>query len=185
MRLPRQLENLARVLTYMLCHRPDEFGLVLSEEGFIPVKQVLQALSAEPGFAYVRRHHLEEVAGLLGPESFEIAGDAIRGLKPGPARLRGTLGDKPPPLLYAAIPPKVHPRVWEEGLKAPAGQELLLARQPEFALKLGRRRAPKPILVTVQAQAAAKQGITFQGYGEDLFLTPAVPCACAFSISVR
>jgi putative RNA 2'-phosphotransferase len=173
-RLPRQLENLAKILTYVLCHRPDEFGLVLDPEGFVAVKQLLQALNAEPGWAHVRRHHLEQVAGLLYPPRFEVAANRIRGLVPAPANLRRP-GENPPTLLYAAIPPKAHERVFEAGLKTPPGQELLLAASPEEALKLGRRRSPEPILVTVQAERAARNGVTFQGYGEGLYLTLDVP----------
>jgi putative RNA 2'-phosphotransferase len=174
-RLPRQLEALARMLAYMLCHRPDEFGLVLSEEGFGSVNQVLQALAAEPGWGFVRRRHLEEVAALSQTPRFEVEGEQIRSLSPAPARLRRPPGDLPPARLYVAIPPRAHARVWEESLKAPAGQELLLADRPELALKLGRRRAPEPVLITIQARAAAGAGITFQGYGEELFLAPALP----------
>jgi putative RNA 2'-phosphotransferase len=173
-RLPRQLEDLAKVLTYLLCHRPDEFGLVLDPEGFVSVKQLLQALAAEGRFSHVRRLQLEQLAGLLHPPRFELAGDKIRGLSPGPADLRRP-GEPPPTLLYVAIPPKAHERVFEAGLKAPMGQELLLARTRELALKLGRRRSPDPILVTVQAQAAARSGVAFMGYGEDLSLAQEVP----------
>ncbi len=41
-------------------------------------------------------------------------------------------------------------------------------------MKLGRRRAPAPILVTIQAQAAAKTGIAFTGYGEEFFLAQSI-----------
>jgi putative RNA 2'-phosphotransferase len=173
-RLPRQLESLARMLTYMLCHRPDEFGLVLAPDGSIPLKQLLQALMAEPGWGFVRRHHLDEVVSLIKPSPWEILDEQIRGRQPG-AQLRRSPGETPPPLLYLAIPPKAHPRVWEQGLQAPPHQELVLARTPATALKLGRRRAPQPVLVTIQAQAAAKKGVVFQGYGEELFLAPALP----------
>jgi putative RNA 2'-phosphotransferase len=173
-RLPRQLEDLAKMLTYLLCHRPDEFGLVLDPEGFVPVKQLLAALAGEPGWGHVRRHHLEQLAGLLHPPCFEMVGDRIRGLIPGPANLRRPGGNLPA-LLYMAIAPKVHERVFESGLKAPLGQELLLADTPEMALKLGRRRSPEPVLVTVQAQAAARQGVMFQPYGEDFYLSLEVP----------
>ena len=173
-RLPRQLADLARMLTYLLCHRPDEFGLVLAADGFIPVKQVLQALTGEPGYGFVRRHHLDQVAALMQPPAFELADDRIRCLAPGPASLRRP-DAAPPALLYAAIPPKAHERVWEEGLKPPPGKELVLAATRETAMKLGRRRAPEPVIVTVQAQAAARAGIAFQGYGDELFLAPALP----------
>ena len=172
-RLPRQLESLARMLTYILSHRPDEFGLVLSEEGFIPIKHLLQALAAEPSWGFVRRYHLDQLAGLMSPPAFEVVEDRMRALDP--ARLRREAGEPPPALLYAAIPPKAHARVWEEGLKTPPDRELVLAATPELAKKLGRRRAPDPVMVTVQAQAAARRGISFTGYGEGLYLAPVLP----------
>jgi putative RNA 2'-phosphotransferase len=174
-RLPRQLESLARMLTYILSHRPDEFGLVLSGDGFIPIKHLLQALTAEPGWGFVRRHHLDQVAGLMSPPAFEMVGDQIRAVRPEPARLRRETAEPPPALLYAAIPPKAQVPVWESGLKALPGRELVLAATPELALKLGRRRSPDPILVTVQAQAAARRGISFTGYGDGLYLAPDLP----------
>ena len=110
-RLPRQLESLARMLTYILSHRPDEFGLVLSEEGFIPIKPLLQALGAEPGWGFVRRYHLDQVVGLMSPPAFEVMEDRIRALEP--AQLRRETGEPPPALLYIAIPPKAHARSGE------------------------------------------------------------------------
>jgi putative RNA 2'-phosphotransferase len=172
-RLPKQLESLARMLTYILGHRPDEFGLVLSEEGFVPIKHLLQALSGEPGYGFVRRHHLDQLVGLMSPPAFEMAADKIRALTP--AHLRRQPGEPPPALLYTAIPPKAHLRVWEEGLKPRPERELVLSTTKDAALKLGRRRSPDPILVTVQAQAAARRGLALTGYGEGLYLAPALP----------
>lgn len=174
-RLPRQLESLARMLTYILSHRPDEFGLVLSEEGFIPIKSLLQALAAEPGWGFVRRYHLDQLAGLMVPPAFELEGELIRALTPAPAQLRRPPGESPPALLYVAIPPKAHIRVWEDGLKPPPDRELILAATPELAKKLGRRRTPDPVMVIVQAQAATRRGISFTGYGEGWYLAPALP----------
>ena len=70
MKLPRQLEALARMLAYMLGHHPDEFGLVLAEDGSIPLKQVQQALIHEPGWGFVRRHHLDQVVSLHAASRF-------------------------------------------------------------------------------------------------------------------
>ena len=142
-RLPRQLESLARMLTYILCHRPDEFGLVLSEDGFIPVKRLLATLAAEPGWGFVRRHHLDQVVGLISPQAFEIIDEQIRALNPQSARLRRAPGETPPALLYVAIPPKAHAKVWEEGLKPPPDRELILATTRDTAIKLARRKAPR------------------------------------------
>uniref|UniRef100_A0A7C5AKU8 RNA 2'-phosphotransferase n=1 Tax=Desulfobacca acetoxidans TaxID=60893 RepID=A0A7C5AKU8_9BACT len=173
-RLTREQESLARILAYILCHRPDEFGLVLDEEGFVPVRQLLQVLAGEPGYSWVRRRHLEELAHLVSPPRFELLQDRLRGLVPGPARLRRP-GVEPPPLLYLALPPKAHAGVFESGLKSHPGRELLLAATPERALNLGRRRSPDPVLVTVQAGRAHRAGVVFQGYGEGLFLAERIP----------
>lgn len=172
--LPRNLADLARTLKYVLGHRPDEFGLVLDEAGFVPVKRLLTALTGEPGLAWVRRQHLEELAALTRPPALELAGDRVRSLTPPPPDLRRP-GGPVPVYLYIAISPKHHARVWEEGLKAPSGEELILARTPERAQKLGRRRAAEPVPVTVQAQAAARRGVSLTAYGEELFLAREVP----------
>ncbi len=174
MKLPRQLETLARMMSYILGHRPDEFGLVLAEDGSIPVKQFLQSLNHEPGWGFVRRHHLDQVLGLLDPPAFALEAERLRCLAPGPLPRRRP-GETPPALLYLAIPPKAQERVWQEGLKAAAGQELALARTKETALKLGKRRAPEPILITIQARAAAGAGVGFTGYGDDLLLITGLP----------
>ncbi len=174
MKLPRQLESLARMLAYMLGHHPDEFGRVLAEDGSIPFKELQQTLSREPGWGFVRRHHLDEVISLMQPPAFALEGERILCLQPGP-RPRRRPGLPPPPLLYLAIPPKVHEIVWQEGLKAASGRELLLARAPDTALKLGKRRAAAPVLVTIQAQAAAQAGVSFAEYGEELFLATTLP----------
>lgn len=170
-RLPRQLETLAKMLAYILGHRPDEFGLVLDADGFVPLKRLLAALASEPGWGHVRRRHLEQTAALSQAPRLEIVDDQIRSLSPKPAQMRRPPGEAPPALLYAAVPPKAHPAVAEHGLRPSPGQELVLAASPETALKLGKRRSPDPVLITVQARTAAQAGVVFQGYGERLFLT--------------
>lgn len=172
-RLPRELETLARMLAYMLGRRPDEFGLVLEEGGWVAVKQLLQALHEEPGFGRVRREDLERLAALLAPPRLEVGGERVRSLDPAPPELRRDPEGPLPSSLYAAISPKVHPLVWEQGLKPLAGRELVLARKPDLARRLGKRRANDPVPVTVAAQAAARKGVSFQKYGEELYLVSA------------
>ncbi|MDD2903070.1 MAG: hypothetical protein PHU44_11625 [Syntrophales bacterium] len=172
-RLPRELEQLNKMLAYVLGRRPDEFGLVLGEGGWLPVKQLLQALHAEPGFSRVRGADLERLAALVTPPRLEVEGERIRSLDPEPPEMRRDPGETPPSALYFAISPKIHAPVWDQGLKPPPGRELVLARTPEMARRLGKRRANDPILVTIHAQAAARGGLVFQAYGEELYLVSA------------
>ena len=163
-------ESLARLLSYILGRRPDEFGLVLDETGRLPVKELLRALGQEEGWGYVRRSHLEEVVNLTMPGAFELDTNYIRALQPGPANLRSRESVWPPPLLYRTITAKSHPVVAERGLVPPTAGELVLAADPDMARRLGRRR-DQEVLVTIQAQNAAKRGVEFFPYGEGLYLS--------------
>jgi putative RNA 2'-phosphotransferase len=164
-------ESLAKLLSYILCRRPDEFGLVLDAAGRLPVKELLWALAQEEGWGYVRRSHLEEVVNLVSPGAFELDKTHIRALQPEPAKLRSQESVWPPPLLYRCITAKSHAVVAERGLQPPTGAELVLAGNPEMARRLGYRRDPQAVLVTIQAQNAAPRGVEFFSYGEGLYLS--------------
>jgi putative RNA 2'-phosphotransferase len=174
-RQQQRLESLTRLLTYILGHRPDEFGLVLDDGGWLSIKSLLQVLAEEKGWGFVRRSHLKEVVFFLDPPRFELSGNLIRSLQTGPAALRALESDIPPALLYRAITRKSHSVVFEHGLRPPVGGQLVLTVQPEMALRIGRRRDPKAVLVTIQAQEAAAKGMQFFRYGEELYLTEALP----------
>ncbi len=64
--------TLSKLMTYILPHRPDEFGLVLDEEGFVPVKELLKVINEEEGWAYVRLSHIQEVVSTCDKPRFEL-----------------------------------------------------------------------------------------------------------------
>ena len=122
----------------------------------------------------MRRSHLEEVVNLVSPGTFELDQTHIRALQPEPANLRSQDAAWPPPLLYRTITAKSHGVVAERGLQPQTGGELLLAADPEMARRLGKRRDPQAVLVTIQAQNAAKRGLEFFAYGQGLYLSGAI-----------
>lgn len=164
--------SLAKLLAYSLARRPDEFGLVPGEEGFVPLKQLARALGEEPGWGFLREDHLREAA-YDGP--FEVAEGRIRSREP--QRLAGFFQEapEPPAILYAAVRRKAYPVILEHGLTAPEGSRVVLAASSETALKLGRRRDMEPVMVEVRAAEAAEAGVSFQRAGELLYVAEAVP----------
>jgi putative RNA 2'-phosphotransferase len=169
-RLPRELESLSKTLAYMLGRRPDEFGLVLEAGGWVRIKELLQALHEEPGCGRARREDLERLEALEMTRRLEVNADRIRCLEPPAPELRDEAAGLLPSSLYVAIPARIHAQVWEQGVKPLPGRDLVLARRPEMARRLGKRRAKDPILVTVQTPPAVRKGLVFQAYGEELFL---------------
>ncbi|MFH1490222.1 MAG: RNA 2'-phosphotransferase [Pseudomonadota bacterium] len=167
-------EGLSRFLIYVLGHRPDEFGLVPEPEGFVPTKELLQALHEEPGWGYVRQGHINEV--LLGSDRglFESEADRIRVLDrrwdldldhPAPV---------PPKILYVCVRRRAHPHALEKGLKSSEGRFLILSPDKETAERIGRRRDHAPVLFEVMTHPAQKAGVSFLPFG-DLYLSAGIP----------
>jgi putative RNA 2'-phosphotransferase len=163
------------MLAYVLGRRPDEFGLVPDPEGFLPVKELLQALHEEPGWAYVRHGHIQEVLVGKGRSAFETINDRLRAVDRSwswptsphpPAAL--------PKLLFVPIRRRAHPVVMDRGLKSTTADPLVLAKDRETALRIGRRRGQEPVLIEVLAVRAAEEGIEILSFG-DLFLCRDIP----------
>ena len=138
----------------MLGHRPDEFGLVPDIEGFIPYKDLLQAIHEEEGWRYVRRSHINEV--LLGKDRslFESADEGIRSVERR-WELDPHTPAQVPKILFTAVRRKAHPVV------------------REMALRIGRRRDQNPVALEILADAAREKRIFFYSFG-DLFLSPEI-----------
>jgi putative RNA 2'-phosphotransferase len=169
------VNDLGRLLLYMLGHKPAEFGLVPTSEGFVPLKELLKAIRDEPGWRHIRQSHINEV--LLGKDRFlfEVDGNRIR------ARERKwqqdfESPDRPsvPKILFTTVTRKAHPVVMEKGLKSAAGRYLVLSLDEEMSSKIGRRRDPQPILLRVEAEKAGREGIPFHSF-DTLFLCKEVP----------
>jgi putative RNA 2'-phosphotransferase len=169
-----KVHNLARFMLYVLAHRPDEFGLLPNKEGFVPYKELLWALHEEPGWGYVRRGHINEV--LLGHERtlFQAREDSIRALDrrwhfdlEHPAR--GL-----PNILFVGVRRKAHSNVMEKGLTAPQGRHIVLSPDRDMAMRIGRRRDQKPVLLEISTHSVSEAGIDLSPFG-NLFIANQVP----------
>jgi len=168
---------LAKLLAYVLGRRPDEFGLVPDADGFVRIKSLLQALSEESGWGYVRESHVREVILSIADPPVELSENRIRALdrthSPAPE-----YEPEPPGLLYGAIRKRAWPHVREKGLSPGAEDRICLALDMETALRRGRRIDPEPVLVTVHTTTAAYRGVVFFRFGQKLFLSEHLPPDC-------
>jgi putative RNA 2'-phosphotransferase len=172
----QQRNRLAKVLSYVLGCRPDEFGLIPDCNGFIKIKTLLQALSEETGWRHVRRAHLNELTISLPKCPVEIVGQEIRAVDR--SRLRSASADTPAPkLLYTCVRQKAYPHAMEKGIPK-RGTPLILCTQKEMAGRIGRRQDHNAVLLTVNTSEALAKGVTFAPSGEGLFLAGHLPPGC-------
>lgn len=173
----KNAKQLRKLITYILGRRPDEFGLVLDDQGFVHLKDLLKAISEERGWGYVRESHIREILVASPENSFIVVNRRIRAVE----------GDKvphakdntcPPKVLFHCVRRRAYPVVCEQGILPLGHPRVYLATTQELARRMGRRRDPEPVLLTVHAQRGFEEGVKFSKYGECIYLTDHVPVSC-------
>lgn len=166
-------QALVRMLSYVLGVAPWEFALVPDPEGWVPVKELIKALGQEEGWRFVRRTMVADAAARLDPQALEMNQNQVR------ARQRRYAPAQPaletPAHLYLGARPQGWAVMRKKGLAGAGDRTVVLSKEPEAALRLGLRRGPDPVLVTVQAHQAADAGVVFSAWGEELFLCDWLP----------
>jgi putative RNA 2'-phosphotransferase len=173
----KKVKQLSRFLQYMIGRRPDEFGLVSDDQGFIPLSEVLKVLHNE-GWSQVRRNHVETLNFHLGEPILEIRGHLLRA-QDRTQLVRHRNATALPKLLHVPVRRRAYESVLQHGLR-PQGhpEQVVLFADLEWAQKVGQRRDPQPVIVTVNVQAATEAGCRFRQFGETIFLTGRLPSRC-------
>jgi putative RNA 2'-phosphotransferase len=171
--LPQAVKKLAKFLDYVLGRRPDEFGLVPDEHGFVKIKTLLQALHEDSERSHVRQGHLQMLMLMQRPAVVEIKGDLIRATNRD--KLPAMASSDLPKILFTAVRRRAYPVVLEKGIRPGGSPFILLAEDEEMAGRLGRRMDNDPVLLSVNVAQAQAAGTTFQRYGERLCVADFIP----------
>ena len=172
----QKTKGLSKLMTYILRHRPDEFGLVLDQDGFVPIKELIQAIHEEEGWSYVRMVDIMYVVNASDRERFQIDEKRIRACYghslPTKIQYEPSI---PPKILYHGTRRKAYPNILNHGLRPMGRQYVHLTTSEDLALRIGRRRDPNPVLLTIDAQKAHKEGILFYSANELIYLVETLP----------
>lgn len=170
----KHVKKTAKFLAFVLGRRPDEFGLVPDDQGYIPVKELLKAVHEEAGWQHLRQAHLNEVVLAAQPAPIEMNGKLVRAIDR--SQLPKSMPvQNLPKLLYIAVRQRAYVRVTERGLTAAANPYLILSSDKTMALRLGQRRDNNPVLLSVHVKSTQGKGVTYTKYGETLYLTDFIP----------
>ncbi len=170
-------KQLAKLISYMLGHKPAEFGLVTDRDGFVKTKEFLKAVCEEKGLGYIRGSHIHEILITLPDPPIEIKDNFIR------ATHRDKLsGHSPaqtlPKLLYTCVRRKAYPFVLDKGIFPMGFDHVILSSIPEMAERIGKRKDRMPILLTVQTRKSLETGTVFYEAGDTLFLAESIRPGC-------
>jgi len=173
----RELDHLGRIVTGILRHFPDRYQLPIDPHGWVPLNQIVRAISQKhPAYHWLRPQHLIAIVETDAKGRYEIRDD----------RIRATYGhtvdvdlDLPteniPDQLYYPVTPEEEAIVLEVGLKPSDRKKVHLSKTAEDAHAAGSVRTPSPVILEVDAKRARADGIVIMKAGKTVYLVDQVP----------
>ncbi len=177
MKPEQNIKHLSKFFSYVLGRRPDEFGLVPDNKGFVRLKEFIKAVTEEEGWRHVRQAHINEILLSRGRPEIEVTGNLIRSRSREGLPVRESATD-PPKLLYTCIRSKAYPVVHRDGIFPQGRSSIILSAATDMAEKIGRRRDRHPVLLTVNVARAVEHGVAFERFGDSMYLTDFIPADC-------
>ncbi len=173
----RELDHLGRVLTGILRHFPDRYGLTMEPHGWVSLPAIVRAISQKhPAYHWLRVAHLVAIAETDAKGRYEVRDD----------RVRATYGhtievdlDLPteniPEFLYFPVTPEEVTIVLEVGLKPSDRKRVHLSKTAEDARAAGSVRTPEPVILEVDTHKAQSGGLVIMKAGKTVYLVDQVP----------
>lgn len=173
----RELDHLGRILTGILRHFPDRYGLTMEPQGWVSLPQIVRAISQRhPAYHWLRTQHLVAIAETDAKGRYEVREDRIR------ATYGHTLDvdlDLPteniPDHLYYPVTEEEAAIVLEVGLRPSDRKKVHLSKTADDARAAGSVRTPEPIVLEVDARRAREGGIVIKQAGKTVYLVDQVP----------
>jgi putative RNA 2'-phosphotransferase len=161
---------LSKLLSYVLRHGPEDYGLTLDAQGWVAVSALLQALALEP-------ETLQRIVAADEKQRYELdaTGAAIRARQGHSVVVELEYEALPPPeLLFHGTSERYVASILVQGLLRGERHHVHLSENSEQARRVGARRGP-PVVLTVYAERMAAFGYAFLRTGNGVWLTERVP----------
>jgi putative RNA 2'-phosphotransferase len=173
----KQIEQFAKLAATVLGRCPHEFGLVPDADGFVKIKEFIQAIIETDGWRHVRISHINDMMLMMPDPPVEVDETRIR------AKDRSHLPElkhceNPPRLLYIGIKQKSYSAILTDGIHPTFHSRVVCFSDPAMAVRVGKRRDPDPILLTIHVDSMKKEGVAIFESGEDIYLTDIIPVGC-------
>ena len=172
-----EYRKLSKTISYALRHHPEEFGLTLDSEGYVPISALLDALGQRvERWKNLQEGDLVEMMNQAEKQRFEIHDGKIRALY-GHSVADTMEHEKaePPNILYHGTTPQALQAIRLSGLKPMKRQFVHLSADIETARQVALRRTNRPVILKIAASEAYRQGIKFYLGNEMIWLAEPIP----------
>ncbi len=169
----RRRERLSKLLSLILRHKPDRFSIVLDEQGYALIDEIVEAIQEK--FDALTRDEILEIADGAEKRRFEVEEDRIRARygHSFPIEL-GLAPAAPPEFLYYATVPERAAVISSGGLNPSDRQYVHLSLSEETATQVARNQTETPVVFRIKAQEATEGGVDFYDRSP-VMLTSGIP----------
>ena len=173
---PKNDKQASKFLSLILRHKPQTVGLSLDKHGYVPVQDLLDALSKH-GWESFTKTDLDRVVATNNKKRFAFSpdGKCIRASQGHSIDVDLELAPTTPPeKLFHGTVEKFISAIKEEGLKSQSRQHVHLSKDRETATNVGQRRG-KPLILEIDAKAMHQAGYSFYISANEVWLAEEVP----------
>lgn len=175
-----ELEKLGRTLAGILRHFPERFDLNMDDQGFIDLRELVNAIrNSNSRMHWLRPHHIVALVETDSKGRYQIFHDAVRATYGHsiPLELRLPTDDVPPTLYYPATPEEAE-LILEMGLMPSDRKMVHLSLTFQDAYSAGSVRVEDPVILAIDTEATVEAGYEIGRAGKTVFLCRQVPPEC-------
>lgn len=170
------LEELSKEISYALRHAPWEYELEMDDQGWVPLKQLLDELHRSEKWKNICEADLHEMIENSEKKRHEIEAGRIRAFYGHSVPMKILKEEEvPPDILYHGTARRFLQSIKEKGLLPQARQYVHLSQDVETAKTVGSRHDDNPCILIIDAKSAWNEGVKFYIGNEKVWLADYVP----------
>jgi putative RNA 2'-phosphotransferase len=172
----KEIIKISKTLSYVLRHRPDEIGIILDENGYVSVEELITQYNAYSR-DQLTREKLEVVVENNNKKRFAFSDDGLKIRASQGHSVNVDLGyepQKPPDYLYHGTAAKNLNSIKKTGLEKRDRHHLHLSADTETAKNVGSRHGV-PVVLVIRAGEMHHDGLVFYQSANGVWLTDSVP----------
>jgi putative RNA 2'-phosphotransferase len=176
----QELEQIGRTMAGVLRHFPEKFGLEMDDQGFIDLREFINALKNQSKrYHWLRPHHIIAIIETDPKGRYQISNEMIRATYGHSIELNLKLPtENIPDSLYYPTTPEEADILLETGLKPSDRKMVHLSKTYDDAVSAGRVRTGEPVILEIDVRKAVEDGIVIGQAGRTVFLAPEIPAGC-------
>jgi len=165
--------QLSKLVSYILRHHPENYGLSLDRYGFVKLKELVGAISQKK--KWVSEEDIRRLVQKSEKKRFDIRRDKIRATYGHTIEVEQISPEvEPPEILFHGTSRRAVEDILKDGLQPMKRQYVHLCETIEEAYRVGRRKDTNPIVLQIRARDAFGEGIKFRKCGS-VYIAKEIP----------